>query len=479
MKKVIKSKIFIVLIFIFITSLLLLFLSYRILDVPTGLTSDEVAFGHNAVLISRTGRDENGRFLPFFVLSNNGTDWKQPVTQYYLTILFKIFTPSVFLLRFSSVIIIVISVYLLYFLSKNEFSNKLAIFTTTFFITTPLILIQSHLALDNIMPIPFTIIWFFYLIKYYKKPKLTYLMISAFSLGITFYTYKGMRAIFPVWYFLSILYLFTTKEKLKSIFTFSLFSLPFILISPILNYYYGGAILGGSSPKINSIYNFFYPYLSSFDLTFLYIKGDATPYHSTGIHGFFLFATLPIFLLGTYSSISKNTNSRFLLFSFFLAPILYGTIDSVHRASRLMCLIPLYALICSNGLEFLILKNKKMQKIIIFLILFLMTINYIDFFNYYHITYSKQSQNIFGDLKKYKSFEYLKNESIRLNLTPYVSQNISDAFFESLFFPNGINKIHENIIPPKKSLLLTEREYIQDMENTKSPIFYYYIQENN
>jgi len=60
--------------------------SFRILESPLGLTADEAAFAYNATLLSKTGLDENGRRLPVFVLSLGGTDWRQPVTQYYLTV---------------------------------------------------------------------------------------------------------------------------------------------------------------------------------------------------------------------------------------------------------------------------------------------------------------------------------------------------------------------------------------------------------
>lgn len=478
MKNIIKSKLFFIIVYLITTILLVLFFSYKILDVPTGLTSDEIAFGHNAVLLSRNLHDENNRFLPIFVLSNNGTDWKQPVTQYYLTILFKIFSPSIFLLRFSSVIVIIFSIFLLYNFSKTEYSNKLSLIAAILFLTTPLIMIQSHLALDNIMPIPFTIIWLFCLFLYHKKFNPKFLIFSAISLGITFYTYKGMRAIFPIWYLLSLIYLFNPKKWFKPILIFSIFSLPFILISPVLDHFYGGAILGGANPKIDSIYNFIYPYLSSFDPTFLFIKGDQTLYHSTGIHGFFLLSTLPIFLLGIYYSISKNKNSRFLLASFFLAPILFGTIASVHRASRLMCLIPIYVLICTNGVEFIKLKIKKFNPLIIFCCLSLIALNYINFVSYYYSTYAMQTQNIFGDLKKYKSFEYLKNESQKLNLNPHVSQNISNSFFESIYFPQGVTKIDQGVTPPNGSILLTDRDDIDSMQNLKAPLLFYKIQTN-
>jgi len=474
--KNIKNKIISIIIGLIIIIFLSIFFSYKILDVPMGLTSDENALGYNAVLLSRTYHDENGRFLPVFVLSNNGTDWKQPVTQYYIAILFKIFSPSIFLLRFSSVIITIICTFLIYKFSKTEYSKKLSVFATILFLTTPLIMIQSHMGLDNIMPIPFTIIWLFCLFLYNKKHQTKLLVISAISLGITFYTYKGMRAIFPIWYLLSLIYLIKPKKWIKPFFVFSLFSLPFLLISPILDHFYGGAIFGGATIKIDSIYNFMYPYLSSFDPTFLFIKGDDLLFHSTGIHGMFLISTLPLFLLGIYYSIFKNKNSRFLLAVFFLAPLLYGTVGSIHRASRLMCLIPIYTLICTNGIEFIKIKTKKIYPLIIICFSLLIALNYINFIYYYYSTYAKLTQSIVGDLNEYLSFKELKQESQELNLTPYVAQNISNKFYESIYFPNGINRINQDITPPNKSILLTNREVVSGMQNIKAPILYYQIQ---
>src|SRR3989344_1171156 len=137
----------------------IIFFSFRLSRVPSGVTSDEAAFGYNAVLLSKTLHDENNRFLPIFVLSLNGADWRQPVTQYYLTAFFRLFGSSVFNLRYSSVVITLVSAGLLYYLSYKAGGHKLALFSSFIFLTTPLIMIQSHLGLDNIMPVPFTIIW--------------------------------------------------------------------------------------------------------------------------------------------------------------------------------------------------------------------------------------------------------------------------------------------------------------------------------
>ena len=99
------------------TVALLGFFSYKLIQVPSGITGDEAAFGYNAILLSRTLHDENGRKLPVFVLSLNGTDWRQPVTQYFITAYFKIFGPSLFNLRFTSVLIAVVSIWLIYFMN--------------------------------------------------------------------------------------------------------------------------------------------------------------------------------------------------------------------------------------------------------------------------------------------------------------------------------------------------------------------------
>jgi len=458
--------------------LLCLFFSYRLLEVPMGITGDEDALGYNAVLISRTGHDENGRFLPLFVLGNNGTDWKQPITQYYISILFKLFTPSIFLLRFSSILITLISSLLLFKLSKIIFGTSYAALTIFVFLTTPLIMIQSHMGLDNIMPIPFAIVWIYCLFQYQQTQKTKYLIISAISLGINFYTYKGMRAVVPIWYILSLIYIYQKPllSNIKHYFIFSLYSLPFVLISPYLNHLYPGSIFGGSRPYFENIYNFLYPYLSSFDPTFMYIKGDELLYHSTTYHGFFLLASLPIFILGIYNSVRSNKFSRFLLIIFFTTPILYGTVNSVHRASRLMCLIPFYSLICTFGFIKLTEISKKYYKYIYALIFCIFLINYFDFLNYYYFDYAKKTQAIVGDLKYYLSFKSLKTCSDKLHLTPYVSKDISHKFFESIYFDDNLKYINQDQSPPSGSILLTNRNSIDGMTNLNANLKYHQLQ---
>ncbi|HEX8923663.1 MAG TPA: glycosyltransferase family 39 protein [Patescibacteria group bacterium] len=467
---------------VFVIAVIILF-SHQLLETPMGLTVDETAFGYNAALLSRTGHDENNRFLPLFVLSINGQDWRQPLTQYYLALLFHFFTPSVWLLRFSSIIITIVSSFLLVYLAFLYKNFRFSLFSIFVFITTPLIMIQSHLGLDNIMPIPFTILWLLGLLLFTNKRLRRYLILSAIALGISYYSYKGMRAVSPVWAVISVIYLsfinkhLFSKKNITDCLYFGLTVFPFFAATPYLNHLYPGAMSGGASPHFDTIYNFFYPYLSSFDLTFLFIKGDELPYHSTGIHGMMLLASLPFFIYGIKKLLDDSKPySRFLVAVFFSAPLLFGIVNSVHRASRLMCLIPVYALITAFGLECLTLAFRRYRVIFLVLLLSLFSLNYIDFLHYYWNDYTKLSQSFVGDLKPYLSYQQLHMQSQKLNLTPYISSDIYNDFFASIYFSKPLIRLNPDDIPPTGSILLTQRKDVPDLSRLDLNLKYYYLQ---
>ncbi len=461
--------------------LLCLFFSHRLLEVPSGLTVDEAAFGYNAALISETGSDQNGRFLPVFVLSIDGKDWRQPVTQYYITAFFKLFGPSVFNLRFTSITITLISTVLLFVLAKKLLDFKWALFTLFIFLTTPLIMIQSHMALDNIMPIPFTIIWLWGVCSFTRTKKRRYLIIAALSLGINFYTYKGMRAAVPIWVLVTISYLLiyhyknqwvqAFKQSFKDILVFLLSILPFFAIIPLLELKYSGAVFDRHTLSFNSIYSLLYPYFSSFDPSFMYIIGDLTKYHSTGQHGMMLLASSPLFFAGLYYAVRNKGFWAFILICFFTAPLLFGMVGSVHRASRLMMLIPIYSLIATLGAKSLWDNKPKIYyKSSLVVIILLMLINYADFINYYWYAYPQFTKDVFGDLRTYLTYERFAQEAQAKNLTPYIDQGLyngggeSGHFYEAIYFKTPVTKITDDKIPPPKSILMTHRINIPEMK---------------
>lgn len=497
MAKIIKNKKQIIVGAIVIVFLFLLF-SFRITKVPPGVNVDEAAFGYNGVLLSRTLHDETGRYLPLFTLSINGTDWRQPVLQYFIALLFTILKPSTFTLRLSSVITILLSISLIYLLTKRLLNKKAAIISVFVFSTIPILMIQSHLAFDNITPIPFTILWLYFILKYEKQRELKYLFLSGVSLGFAFYSYKAMRIIVPVWFLMTLSYIglrqIAIKDKINVknlINPFSAFSsglFPFLIIMPLLRKLYPGALTGGYRPPQINVFDFFLPVLSSFDPSFLFIKGDLTVYHSTGIHGVFLLASLPFFLTGIHKAIKSKGFWWFVLGGFFLTPLMFGLVQSVYRASRLLSMVPSYVLISTLGAYSLLNQKGKYKRIANGLFVFLcilMILNFSHFLNYYWYKYPKTVIGDFGQTQD-RSYKTLATESKRLDLEPFIDKDLYEAdgeaghFFEAAFFKEKPQKLPSDMVLPDNGMLMTYREEVPNLKrlDVEMPNYYLFVNEN-
>ena len=150
---------------LFFVVLAFVFLSYKITTVPPGINGDESGIGYNAILMSRNLTDENNNFLPLFIFAK-GSDWKQPISVYTTALMFKVFGSSFLILRVTSVLFVIVSIIILYFLTKEIFNFRFFVVSFLILITTPIIIIQSHLALENIAVLPFVLFWLLMLAKY-------------------------------------------------------------------------------------------------------------------------------------------------------------------------------------------------------------------------------------------------------------------------------------------------------------------------
>jgi len=453
-------------------------LTFRITDVPPGINGDEAAIGYSAILVSKTGHDETGRLLPLFTTVLKSDDWKQPVTFYSEVLAFRLFGPSYFLLRAVSVVYVLVGGVLIFFLVKELLDYKMAFVSLFIYITIPIIMIQSHLALENIAPVPFVALWLLMLAKYKNKKSIRYILIAGFSLGVSLYSYFGFRLITPVLSFMTmclILYLNDVKLKknLKHIFIFCLIILPFVLLMIAVKNQYPGAIFGyGRVNKVASYQELAMPFLSSFDPTFLFIKGDDTPYHSTGKQGMFLMATLPLFVLGILKIAQKKDPFLvFILMVFFFSPILYSFVPAVHRASRLLVLVPSFVVIATLGFEVLFtLKNKFWKLILIAIITLLLMLNYHDFLNDYWYEYPKRVRSDF--LKPiHLAFDKLQKISTTENLEPFyqsqleLSDIITYKFFEKVYFPKGLEQWSPSGPMPEKSAAIVHESITKEISN--------------
>jgi len=375
-----------ILLLIFLIIVTFILFSFRVTKVPPGINGDESGIGYNAALISKNLTDENNNFFPLFVFAK-GSDWKQPVSIYTTALVFKIFGVSFWSLRVASILFVITSIIILYFLTREMFNFKFFIISFFVLITTPIIMIQSHLALENIAVLPFIFLWLLMIAKYEKTKKIIYLFLGGTTLGVGIYSYLGMRLIVPV---LSLITLFYLRKDLKKSVYFLFGLIPFFILLYVANFYYPGAVVGHYNGATQSVNDFLFRYLSTFDLSFMFLKGDVTAYHSTGKAGMFLVASLPLFIMGVGRILKdKKPFEMLILSSFFLAPFLFGLIPDIYRASRLLALIPFYTIIVTIGF---FAAPKKFG----FVILILMTINYFFFVKDYWFDYPERVKEVFS-----------------------------------------------------------------------------------
>lgn len=467
------------------------FFSYRILETPPGLTIDEASIGYNAVLISKTLRDETGRFLPIFPLTVNGQDWKQPSSVYATAVMFKFFGPSVFSLRMISVLTAIFSLILIVYLNFLLLGKKGAIVSSLIFLTAPIVLIHSHLAQENIMPIPFVTAWLLGIILFKKEKSLRFLLFSGLSLGLGIYSYKGMRAIVPSLASVTIIYLLLTQDRktsskrfldqFASIIIFCLGLSPFVLIMPWINAHYPGALFDRQAFHLLKYYDFLYPYLSSFDISALFIKGDITPWHSTGFHGVFLVSTLPLFIAGLVSA-SRQTKPDhfwvFLLFSLFVTPLLFGQVGSVYRFSRLLVLVPFFVTFCTLGVMKL-LEAKRGALMVTVLSIFIL-FNFVDFVRYYWYTYPVIARTYFMPSNTVAdAYQYMSKIAKKNHLTPYVENGSAKAdgqtglFLEAAYFDVSLKSWQAGTAIPPKSILMSKLGHQPKLKTIGSPLYEY------
>lgn len=469
-----------------------LFFTFKITSIPPGLETDEGSISYNSALISNDLKDQNHRFLPFFILSSDRIDWKQPVLIYFTTVLFKLFGKSIFVYKLSNVILSLTSGILLAILVNILFKNKkYAFFSFLIYITTPIIFITTRIGNESLLPSLISSIWLLTIILYQEKTKPIYLILNAFSLGIGFYSFKGMRLIVPIWSIISFITIIATnwdqkKTVKKNLFNKNIFGklliflsviLPFYLISPILETKYPGAVFDRRPVSINSLHEFFYYWLSNISLSSWFTTPDIGRVYTVASFGAVFLTFMPIFIIGVINAVYKKDKFSYILICFILTPSLFSLAQSIKYPHRLIASIPFIIILTMYGFKYILrfLKNKPYRYIIYVIFSILLTTNIFSFYKFYFINYPKlnPTQEAFG---KYTLQYFLNLSEISRNkkLTPYIQESIyllegdEHKFYNLIYFNNKLNiwKLGEDL--PNKSVLLTENSQMDGFSKNDS-----------
>jgi 4-amino-4-deoxy-L-arabinose transferase-like glycosyltransferase len=448
---------------------------YQLGNIPSGLFNDEANTGYDSFSILLTGKDQWGTILPFTNFKGFG-DFPPPVYRYLSTIPIFIFGLSEFSVRFVSAIAGILSVLVLYLLTKKLFDEKIAIFSSLLLAIMPWAIGLSRVGIESNLAILFVLLALFFGLKNNEKNKRRNLSIAVIFLGISVYTYSAYLLFAPL--FLAVILFenfYKTKFRIKDvIFPIIIFLL---LIAPIvinkstastrlsqvglttnvnsiglldnLNMQRGTCLESYPSVLCKVINNkplvfsgtFVKNYISHFSVSFLYINGNPTQYSILENRGVDYIFGIAFLLLGLYFLVKVNKNTKvslIVLLLLLLSPV-PDSLTSDGNFSRASAMQPFLALVGGLGLYYLfiklsLLKNNHIRRLGILVLIFIVSFSVISFFVRY-TTYFKTNYSIFSQFG-YKDLMTRVNKEKTNYDQIYISRHINDTkqYIYYLFF---------------------------------------------
>lgn len=385
---------------------------YNLSVFPPSLNWDEVSIGYNAYSILKTGRDEWGQFFPLSFRAYG--DYKLPGYIYLDVPFIAIFGLNEIGVRLPSVLL-GIGVVILIFLIVRHLTGDLVLSLLAMFISslTPWLIILSRIALEAHLALFLIILSFYLFLIGLKKSK--FLIGSAFALGLSLFAYNSSRVLFLPLILLAVF--FSKKQLSPNKYSYiSLFILMTVLIImlPLAVFQDSsarfrwttiideGAIsmiehlrAGSSLPPLveKLIFNkatYIVPeiiknYFSHFDPNFLFFNGGSNYQYSVPGTGLTVPILLPFLLLGVVQIIRQKLTWQYFLIGWLLVAPIPGAItrDAPHALRSLFMVVPL-VIFSSLGINyFLNLLKNRLQNFFVVVLILLIFIDFIHFWNKY------------------------------------------------------------------------------------------------
>lgn len=366
---------------------------------PPGFNADEAAFGYNAYSILKTGMDEYGE--PFPIVFKSFSDYK-PSPPVYMTIPFvAIFGLNEFATRLPSLILGILSIIVIYFLSKEIFKKESIALSTAFLLAiSPWHIHYSRGAWETNIATFFMSVGILFLLYGFKRTN--YLYISAIAFILSIYSYQSSRLIIPVFLLLfAVVYhkeLFTKRipfiqKKIVGPLVLAFFlSLPLLVLmtgDKGLARFKGVSMFNDPGPIMRleelraehitpGVFSHFYHnkvfaygmnyishYLGNFDPNYLFVQGDELNRNKTPDMGqLYLFELITV-MFGVYLLIrGKYKNANVVLFWVIAAPVAAAmTLQTSYALRAHNMVIPL-TLISGLGLGWIVMKVVEQKRIV-------------------------------------------------------------------------------------------------------------------
>lgn len=391
--------------------------SFTLDRVPVHLNQDELGFALNAYSISKTGFDENGRFMPFYFW-HLGIMWATPIIVYLTAIFLKILPLSEIVIRLPSVLVGTVNLVLIYLIAKKLFKSRLyGLAVALLLALTPAHFIHSRILLDNLFIVPFVLGWFYLILLFMEKRRLWLIFFAALLLGLGVHSYHAAKVMMPLYLIFTIF--ITSPFWIKKLVMLPIiilgFALPLLPLIPWLAQYpdtltdqvrYTGLYdtklspLQGIGTLINReiIFNRLVIWLSYFDPKFLFLNGDASMIHSTQKVGVFLLPFVILIPLGIYQIVRSKLAwlGMTIISGFLTAPIAAALVGNQFRISKALIMLPFACLIATYGVRYLFSFKSRTRGFIGVILLAIIGLQFVFFLTDYFSGYRVRSYGWFN-----------------------------------------------------------------------------------
>lgn len=428
---------------------------YHLGSNPPSLYWEEAALGYDAYSILKTGKDFHGHKFPIIAFESFG-DWK-PSLYFYTIIPFElVFGLNVFSVRAPSALAGLLTVFVVYFLSKEilkDSKNKepVALGSAFLLAITPWHLQISRAGFEASLGLLLAALGFLFFIKGFRQGK--YLLWASLIWGFSLFAYHANRVFIPILgLVLGIVYLKTFWQKkyfsLLAIIVFICLSMPifinlgkvevshrfletsaFVDLKPIID---SNRLIAedGNSRWAKLIHHRFWhykdifirKYFQHFNFSYLFLNGDKNPRHSIQLVGNLYLSQFLFLLMAIFFFFSKRDWRLLPLLIWLILSPIPGAITkaSPHALRSLAMVIPLTILTAYGFIQFFKVAQKNKKKLIILsLQFFLVVVLLVEFLRYlfiyyqdYPIDYSQHWQYGYKEAVNYVEKNYTKYKNI-------------------------------------------------------------------
>lgn len=341
---------------------------------PIVFGSDEAHFAIHAESLARSGRDLNGEAWPLFVRitdpmvpNHSTTIWYQPML-FYLMAPFVAFGVNEWTARLPVALIAIVNLFLLFAIGRRVFGDaRYALLAALILAGTPAHLIVARQALDYILPLPFVLGWFWFLLRYLDAGRARDLAAGGFLLGAGLFSYIAAWLLMPCHLAVTAIAVWRSGRESRgrdlalccaafaipaTVLAGALASRPDMLSATLGRYSIAGA--AASAPGLWERVTLYWDY---FNPSFLFFAGGSNPTQATGRAGVFLLPLLPLLMAGL-REVFRNRSDRWTVACAALAaaplPIaITMPAAASYSIARAMTLLPFVALVATLGVRWL------------------------------------------------------------------------------------------------------------------------------